>query len=228
MISFIKTEEGHKILFQPWSNVLKKEVNGETVEVYNKIQLPELSFPLIFGHICPKCENIIQAAFLTTKLVDPKGYEELNTTIRDTHGQRKVLRTGGNYRFKSKYETIPVQRGNNVSAQLIRLEEHFRIPDDAETCICYYMAFFSFRPDMALQQVMLHSNLNPSKYNLTDEALNDIENACIGQSYAREEFYRVHDVMGSKSDLWLRKHGAYDWVINRAVSTHLKPTDDIV
>lgn len=225
MIKTVKKEEGHEILFQPWANVQMKEIDHELREVYNKIQLPTIRCKLIMAHYCPICKNLIQAAFLTDKEVDPRPYEELNTVFKDSNGKLKVIRTGANSRFKSKYETTLVKRGDAISAQLIRLKEHFEVPDGEGASICNYRAFFSFRPDVAFQYVLLNAsnhNLDPSHYNITPKVLDYVEKECDEDNYTRGDYRRIYDIVDGKSTIWLVRHGAYDWVLGRALAKSYK------
>ena len=221
MIQLVRTEDGPKIVFRPWSNVNLKELESELKVVYNKIQLPELEFPLIYGHVCPRCENVIQAAFITDKPVDPRGYEEFFTTLRDKQGNIKVVRTGVHPRFKSKYETTLVQRGNKISAQMIRLGEHFDKNPEIEGLLCHYTSYFSFRPDMALQQVLLNNGMNPSAYSFTAEDVEEIAVSLASSQYVKDEYLRVKDVAGSAPDAWIVKRGAYSWMLSPTLRPYL-------
>jgi len=223
VISLTKGEEDHQVLFRPWANVQTKEIDGELVEVYNKIQLPELSFKLIFGHICPKCGNVLQAAFFTDRAVDTRGYEEIKTTIRDEKTKElRVFRTGANNRFKSKYDSTLIQRGGVVSAQFIRLTEHFERTQDDGTTICHFQAYFSFRPDMAIQYVILNNQLNPAIYDLSAKNLEKLAKHASSQPYMKDDYMQLHDEAGGASTIWLVKRGAYNWVLSTALQNYIK------
>lgn len=223
MISITKLEgEDTKVLFQPWSNVSIKEIDHELVQVYNKIQVPQIENKLLFGHVCPICNNVLQAAFLTCKEVDTRPYEEVRTTFKDEKGSYRTLRTGTNSRFKSKYDSIIVNRGNKVSAQLIKLTEHFERSVEDTTPICNFRAFFSFRPDMAVQYMILNSSLNPSKYDLNEKNIQEIRDIIASQQYMKDDYRDISDEAGGDSKIWLVRTGAYNWTLDHVLKEYMR------
>src|SRR3974390_680435 len=85
-----------------------------------KSQEQELEFPLVYAHICPKCNNLVQALFMTSKRIDPKPWEEIMTKTLDKDGHFKRIIPGRNIRFRSRYTIQTLGRGPHVSAELIR------------------------------------------------------------------------------------------------------------
>jgi hypothetical protein len=217
MIELFYDGDVPSIRFSPWAT---GDITKEDKE-YKKVgHAPTLTRQLIYGHFCTECQNLIQAAFLTDTAIDPKDYEELNTTIMDTHGQRKVIRTGVNSRFKSKYDINTIQRGSLISAELIRLKEHFdRHPYEPTWCsFCHYTAYFSFRYDIALQQILIDSGTNPNWFDLSQKNIPEILAALKDKGHSRESYVKLKDFAGRVPDVILVERGVY----SRRISSLLK------
>ena len=168
-------------------------------------------------------EHPAEAAFLRTGRWSLRGYEEIKTTIRDEKTKElRVFRTGANNRFKAKYDSTLIQRGGVISAQFIRLTEHFERTQDDGTTICHFQAYFSFRPDMALQYAILNNQLNPAIYDLSAKNLAELSKHASSQPYMKDDYMQLHDEAGGASTIWLVKRGAYNWVLSHALQNYIK------
>src|SRR5208282_4715534 len=108
----------------------------------------ELEFDLVYAHTCPKCNNLVQALFMTDKRIEPKPWEEIMTKQLDAQGHFKRIIPGRHDRFRSRYDVQVIGRGSHVSAELIRFTEHFeRKEDPNNTPICNFVTISSTIPE---------------------------------------------------------------------------------
>lgn len=125
----------------------------------------ELEFDLVYGHRCPKCNNLVQALFMTDKKIDPKPWEEIMTRQLDKDGYFKRIIPGRHERFRSHYNIQTIGRGNAVSAELIRLTEHFERKEDVVNGnVCEFTVLSSVIPEYRVHDMLLANFLNPSEY----------------------------------------------------------------
>ena len=215
MIELAKYNDEFIIRFSPWG----KDDKGQ-----KKPELPTITRTLLYGHYCPECKNVIQAAFLTDSALDIKGYEELNTTILDGNNNRRVIRTSTNPKFKSKYDSTIARRGDKVSAQLIKLKEHFDKHPNEEVwnSFCHFVAYFSFRPDIVLQEMMLESGVDPSYYNIGGISNKDVVDYMKTRGYMKDSYIVVPDFAGKVPDIVLVRRNTYSWALSSFMGTHYK------
>ena len=205
MIELAKYNDEFIIRFSPW---------GEDDKGQKKPGLPLITKTLLYGHFCPKCKNVIQAAFLTDSSLDTRGYEELNTTITDKDGKRRIVRTGINPRFKSKYDSTLARKGDKISAQLIKLKEHFDAHPNEDTwnSFCHFVAHFSFRPDIVLQEIILGSNIDPSLYRVSDIS-NEKLIHYMSTTYMKDGYAVVSDFVGKMPEITLVRRNTSNYYL---------------
>ena len=189
-----------------------------------KTQEQELTFPLISANVCPKCNNLVQALFTTDKLIDPKPWEEIFTKVLDGQGQYKRLIPGRSDRHRSRYKSVPIGRGpSNLSAQLIRFEEHFeRSSDPNNVAICGFLAINSVIPEYRVYDMLLTQGLNPAQYKIWDEHWDHIKEKLI-HAYSGGDQYVFAPAIGEGPECVFMSRACYNWYINDALAKYIKP-----
>jgi hypothetical protein len=129
----------------------------------------ELEFPLVYAHTCPKCNNLVQALFMTNKRIEPKPWEEIFTKILDSNGKYKRIIPGRHERHRSRYTVTPIGRGSSISAELIRFTEHFERKEDVNNQpVCNFVAISSVIPEYRVYDMLLAQLMDPSRYSIKD------------------------------------------------------------
>src|SRR5208282_623921 len=183
----------------------------------------EMEFDLIYAHQCPKCNNLIQALFMTNKRIEPKPWEEIYTRMLDDKGHFKRIIPGRQDRFKSRYEVTTLGRGATVSAELIRFAEHFdRRYNPMDQPICNYTAVSTTIPEYRIYDILLLAMLDPASYNIKDTDYEAIK-------YKMEHGYAGHDqcifvpAVGKGHEVVLVSKTPYRWFFQEPVSKYSKP-----
>src|SRR5271168_5489588 len=113
-----------------------------------KSQEEVLEFELVYAHICPKCNNLVQALFMTDERIEPKPWEEIMTKQLDAQGHFKRIIPGRHDRFRSRYSVHTIGRGSTVSAELIRFAEHFDLKEPSDgIAVCNFVTISSTIPE---------------------------------------------------------------------------------
>lgn len=188
-----------------------------------KTQEQELSFPLVYGHYCPKCNNLVQALFMTDKRIDPKPWEEIMTKQLDKDGHFKRIIPGRHERFRSRYSITTIGRGNVISAELIRLADHFEMKEDVSmTPVCNFLAINSAIPEYRLNDLILAHGLNPSQWLVQDKDYEEIKYKLVS-GYPGSDIYAFVPATGTGPELAIVSRSNQQWVLNMALGNHLKP-----
>jgi len=225
MIRLQAGDNGAEIVFQPWmGREFRPQAAGVPIPEVSWNPLPPYEAPhrkLVHGYVCPVCKNVVQASFLTSTVIDPKPFEEIQTTIRDDKGNLRVIRTGVHPRFHSKYDSKIIQQGSVISAQVIRLHDHFTKDLGEEiTPLCPFVAHFSFRPDLLVKQLLVNGDVNPQEYTIKPEQIGEIKEGLQKHSYAKDEYKFVADFAGEGPTLWLVKRiGGYGWSLTSVLQS---------
>lgn len=183
----------------------------------------EMEFDLIYAHVCPKCNNLVQALFKTDKRIDPKPWEEIMTKVLDKDGHFKRIIPGRQDRFRSRYSIQTIGRGASVSAELIRFTEHFdrKEPPDG-SAVCGFVAITSVIPEFRVYDMLLAQNMNPAQYKIEDKHWDSIKDK-LTHSYAGTDQYVFTPAIGDGPEAVLMSRNAYNWYMNEAVGKYCKP-----
>jgi len=164
-----KTEEesiNNKIIFEPRAG-------------FNKGKVPVLEFPLIYGHRCPQCQNVIQAVFKAPRPIDLWPYEETTVLSQGEKNAGEVLKTFPDEHTrhgKTCYdiEFSPAQ-GGSVKLTLrnhIMRHQALHDRDNQKTAYrgdflwvpgekpCTKTGIFSIREDLAIKDFLLFSQIS--------------------------------------------------------------------
>jgi hypothetical protein len=183
----------------------------------------ELEFPLVYAHVCPKCNNLVQALFMTDKKIDPKPWEEIFTKILDAQGHFKRIIPGRHDRFRSRYTVHTIGRGSSVSAELIRFTEHFdRREDPNNQPVCGFVTISSVIPEYRVYDILLVQNMDPARYNIKDEHWEAIKEKLL-HSYSGVDQYSFVPAIGNGPECVMMSRTAYNWYMNEAVGKYFKP-----
>ena len=183
----------------------------------------EMEFPLVYAHVCPKCNNLVQALFMTDRRIDPKPWEEIFTKVLDKDGHYKRIIPGRQDRFRSRYEVHTIGRGNLVSAELIRFAEHFeRREDPNNQPVCGFLAVSSTIPEYRINDMLLAQNMNPSNYILKDEYWPAIKDKLL-KSYSGDQQYAFVPAVGKGPEVVIMSRNCYNWYMNEAIGSYFKP-----
>lgn len=192
MIRLVNSEGGNSptIIFSSYKNEDGKSFG------FNK------KYQLIFGYKCSTCDNVIQALFLTEESVDQRACEETNmfTTSNFMDQKTKVFRPGTGKHFNSKYSSKLIQNKGLISAQFIKLDEHFEHKlDETHVPVCKLVSVFSFNPVVLIKNaIMLDGYVNPEDYSIN---INNIEKVKESLNYTNDILYEK-DIAGKFPDIW--------------------------
>lgn len=182
---------------------------------------------LVYAHICPKCNNLVQAVFMTDKRIDPKPWEEIFTKVLDGEGKYKRIIPGRQERFRSRYSVVPIGRGSSVSAELIRFTEHFdRKEDVINTPICNFVAISSEIPEYRVYDMLLAAYMDPSRYNLKDENYETVKEQLLNK-YQGSDQYSFADAIGPKGsasgpECVFMSRTSYQWFLQEVCGKYMK------
>lgn len=171
-----EAHESNKIYFEPRPGFTR-----------GKYLTPSLEFPLIYGHKCPKCGNIIQALFKAPKAFSLWPYEETTILSQGEKNSGETLKTYPDDKTrtgKSCYKTdFRAPEGGSVK---ITLKNHIMRHQSIETRDfngaglweegekpCTHSGIFSLREDLLVKDFLLFgqlSILDVNKYNLPSAA----------------------------------------------------------
>jgi hypothetical protein len=183
----------------------------------------EMEFDLVYAHVCPKCNNLIQALFMTDKRIDPKPWEEIFTRSLDEKGQYKRIIPGRQDRFRSRYSVTTLGRGATVSAELIRFTEHFdRGASPNDLPICNYAAISTTIPEYRVYDMLLAALMDPASYTLKDGDYEHVKYK-IQHGYAGSDQYVFVPAVGKGHEVVLVSRTPYRWFIQDAVAKFYKP-----
>lgn len=182
----------------------------------------EKEFDLINAVTCPKCNNLIQALFITDTYIDPKPWEEIFTNQLDKDNKYKRLVPGKNHRYKSRYKVSIIGNGPLVSAEQIKLDLHFD-PTYAktDTVVCNFVATYSHVPEYRIQDVMLslENKLNPQQYKFGDKDYATIKKEISNTFYGVEQYFFIPSV-GDGPEVLIVERDAQQWVLNIALQKY--------
>lgn len=185
----------------------------------DKSKEEEREFDLVYATTCPKCQNLVQALFITDKKIDPKPWEEIFTKILDSEGHYKRIIPGRHERHKSRYSVSLIGRGAKISAQLIRFTEHFERKEDVVNApVCNFVAISSAIPEYRIYDLLLAQYINPSNYKIEDKDYAGIK-ANIMNKYTGDQQYAFTEAVGpggaeSGPECVFISRTAYNWFIN--------------
>lgn len=184
----------------------------------------EMEFPLVYAQTCPKCNNLVQAVFMTDKKIDPKPWEEIYTKMLDANGKFKRIIPGRQERFRSRYEVKTMGRGTSVSAQLVRFTEHFDLKEDPTGVapICGYVAISTSIPEYRVYDMLLACLMDPSQYSLKDSDYPEVKHR-IQHGYTGPDHYAFADAVGNGPEAVFVSRQAYKWFIMEVVAKYIKP-----
>lgn len=190
---------------------------------YEGSDVQEQEFPLVYAHVCPKCNNLVQALFMTDKRIEPKPWEEIYTKILDADSKFKIIRPGKHDRHRSRYTVTPIGRGTSVSAQLIRFTEHFERKEDVNNQpVCNFVAISSVIPEYRIYDMLLAQNMNPANYVIKDEYWPAVKDKLI-HAYSGVDQYCFVPAIGTGPECVIMSRTAYNWYMNEAVGKYFKP-----
>jgi hypothetical protein len=188
----------------------------------DKSKEQELEFDLVYAHICPKCNNLVQALFMTNKRIDPKPWEEIFTKQLDSEGKYKRIIPGRHERFRSRYSIATLGRGSSVSAELIRFTEHFdRKEDVINTPICNFVAISSVIPEYRVYDILVNAMMDPLKFSVKDSDYEGIKHALLTQ-YTGPDQYAFEDAIGKGPECVFMSRTAYQWYLQQAMGKFMK------
>jgi|SRR5665213_942652 len=183
----------------------------------------EKEFDLVYAHTCPKCNNLVQAVFITDKRIDPKPWEELFTKILDGNGSYKRIIPGRSSRGRSRYSITTLGRGATISAQMIRYTEHFdRKEDVLNAPVCNFVAISSVIPEYRVYDMLLCAYMDPSKFNVKDKDWPAIKDQMINK-YTGYDQYAFADAVGNSPECVFVSRTAYQWFLQEVVMKYMKP-----
>lgn len=189
----------------------------------DKSNVPEAEFPLVYAHTCPKCNNLVQAVFMTDKRINPKPWEEIFTRVLDTNGKFKRIIPGRSERSRSRYSVTTLGRGSLTSAQLIRYTEHFdRREDVVNTPVCNFVAVSSVIPEYRVYDMMLTLFMDPSKFSIKDSDYPSIKEELLSK-YSGAEQYAFVDAIGKGPECVFISRTAYQWFMQEVTNKFAKP-----
>lgn len=184
----------------------------------------EMEFPLVYAHTCPKCNNLVQAVFMTDKKIDPKPWEEIFTKTLDSLGKFKRIIPGRNDRFRSRYEVTTLGRGNHVSAELIRFTEHFDNKEDVNTqSICNFIAVSSVIPEYRVYDMLLAQFMDPAQYVVKDQDYEAVKTYLRDKYHSGPDQYAFVPAAGKGPECVYVSRTAYQWFLAEAVGKYFKP-----
>jgi len=188
-----------------------------------KSQEEVLEFELVYAHICPKCNNLVQALFMTDERIEPKPWEEIMTKQLDAQGHFKRIIPGRHDRFRSRYTVHTIGRGAHVSAELIRFAEHFELKEPADGgTVCNFVTISSSIPEYRVYDMLLAQRMDPSKYNIEDKHWDHIKDK-LEKSYSGTDQYVFVPAEGKGPEAVMMSRNAYNWYMNEAVGKYAKP-----
>jgi hypothetical protein len=183
----------------------------------------EAEYPLVYANTCPKCNNLIQAVFMTNKKVDPKPWEEIFTQVLDANGKYKRIIPGRSKRSRSRYSVTTLGRGSIISAQLIRYTDHFDRKEDVNnTPICKFVALSSVIPEYRIYDMLLTHFLDPSKYDIKDSDYDSIKDRLL-TNYSGTDQYAFVEAIGKGPECVLVSRTAYQWFMQEVTNKYAKP-----
>jgi len=188
-----------------------------------KVPVQELEFDLVYAHTCPKCNNLVQALFMTDKKINIKPWEEIFTKVLDSDGKYKRIIPGRSDKFRSRYTTQVIGRNGLISAQLIRFAEHFeRREDVVNGNVCSFMSISTTIPEYRVYDMLLAHGMNPSQYKLKDTDYPDVKESLM-KSYSGQDQYAFVDAVGDGPEMVCIHRNAYMWFMNEAAGRFCKP-----
>lgn len=207
------SKDGTKLYFVP------PEKSGEQ----------ELEFDNIYSHICPKCNNLVSALFVTDKVVDPRPWEEILTHTLNKDGKYNRIIPGRNARYKSRYKVIPIGRKPSISAQMIQFSEHLTASSDPDSPeICEYLTILSEIPEFRVNDILLSLNppLDPKNYDIKDTDYNDIRSALgegllLGKGMSLD-WYLFSPAIGKGPEAVHMLRKAQQWGVNLTIGKYFK------
>lgn len=183
----------------------------------------ELEFDLVFATTCPKCNNLVQAVFLTNKRIDPRPWEEIFTKVLDSTGKYKRIIPGRHERHKSRYSVETIGRGSTVSAQVIKFTEHFeRREDVVNSPICNFVAISSVIPEFRVYDMLLAQLMNPAQYSVKDSDYPGIKTQLLNK-YSGADQYAFVDAIGAGPECVFVSRTAYQWFLQEVINKFFKP-----
>jgi hypothetical protein len=145
----------------------------------------EIELPLVYGHTCPVCKNMIQCVAKTPQDMDLNPYEETSVFSQGEKNAMELLKVVPNYRDTDSCYESKFFRSEDPSAPgliHLRLKNHLipsrvkRTPADktdmySETGerTCFKTGFFAMREDLLMKDFLLLMGLHQSEieaYNL--------------------------------------------------------------
>lgn len=188
-----------------------------------KSNVPEAEFPLVYAHTCPKCNNLVQAVFMTDKRINPKPWEEIFTKVLDTNGKFKRIIPGRYERARSRYSITTLGRGSLVSAQLIKYTEHFdRKEDVVNTPVCNFVAISSMIPEYRVYDMILAQFMDPSKYSIKDSDYTEIRDKLLS-GYSGVDQYSIVNAVGTGPECIFISRTSYQWYLQEVINKFAKP-----
>ena len=183
----------------------------------------ELEFPLVYAHVCPKCNNLVQAVFLTDRKISPRPWEEIFTKILDADGHYKRIIPGRHERHRSRYSVTTIGRGSTVSAELIRFTEHFeRKEDPVNSPVCNFVAVSSVIPEYRVYDMLLAQFSDPSQYSIKDSDYPGIKHQ-LSTKYGGGDQYAFQEAVGDGPECVFVSRTAYQWFLQEVISKFFKP-----
>lgn len=160
MIS-ISQSTPHKIIFSPRKG-------------FSSI-VPQLEFPVIYAHVCPTCNNVIQALYKTPKPIDLWPYEETAVLSRGQKNAGELLKIVPG--TKDSYGTTLYNRtyfNGSEPCQKISLKNHifkflsinYRLIGDTANMLekgpkpCPFIGIFSLNPSLTVKDYCLFYDMS--------------------------------------------------------------------
>jgi hypothetical protein len=188
----------------------------------------EMEFPLVYATTCPKCNNLVQAVFLTNKKIDPRPWEEIFTKVLDGDGKYKRIIPGRHAKHRSRYSVTTLGRGSTISAQMIRYTEHFEKRDDPiNTPVCNFVAISSMIPEYRVYDMLLAAFMNPLNYVVKDKDWPEIKER-MEKKYSSYDQHAFADAVGpagaqSGPECIFVSRTAYQWFFQEVTMKYMKP-----
>lgn len=156
----------NKIIFSPRPGFIR-----------GKEKVPELEFPLIYGHKCPYCNNVIQALFKAQKTFSLWPYEEtaiLSQGEKNSGETLKIFPDNKTKLGKSCYKMdFSFAEGGSIKLTLVNHIMLYRtivrrdftgagLWEEGYKCVCTHTGIFSLREDLLVKDWLLFSILDPN------------------------------------------------------------------
>lgn len=193
--------------------------------------IPEREYPLLYGHVCPRCQNIVQAVFVAKEKFPLVKYEE--TRVVDGVGKLIGVRPApGTQHPKSCYQIklypglgTQITLRYHVSDPATIEGAHYRnsigLPlEVGEVHVCSFTGLFSHREDLVLRDLYAASNAHmlfpdyyPDGFKLTD---------ALQHSPDPSGRWAVVDAIGNGPKLLLLESYASIWWLCQDLVTAIK------